>query len=408
MNGGCTRPPPKRSEPRSLSEHVGPVYSRTPAGGSLTARILGPPGVSSPPRPTARTPPARARTTAQGNRKHWTVFAGSVKTRQLGRHGPSVSAIGLGCMVISGSYGSPDEVEGIATIQRALELGVNFLDTADVYGHGPVTNEELVGRAIRGRRDTVVLASKCGLVPERGASGDRVDGSPKHIRAACEESLRRLNVSSIDLYYLHRVDPKVPIEESVRAMAELVDQGKVRYLGLSEVHPNTLRRAHKVHPITAVQSEYSLWTRDPEKGILAACRDLGVGFVPFSPLGRGFLTGRVRSLDGLPTNDFRRDLPRFQEENLGRNLVLVDRLAELAAEKGCTSAQLALAWLLSRGPDVVPIPGTKHRSYLEENVAAVDLELSPSECERIEQAVRPNEVAGERYGADRMALVDRG
>jgi len=309
-------------------------------------------------------------------------------------------------MVISGSYGSPDAANGLRTIDRALELGVNFLDTADVYG--PFTNEELVGRALKGRRNSVVLASKCGLVPAGGVTGNRVDGSPKHIRAACEASLLRLNVPSIDLYYLHRVDPRTPIEESVRAMAELVDEGKVRFLGLSEVHPATLRRAHQVHPITAVQSEYSLWTRDPEKGILATCRELGVGFVPFSPLGRGFLSGKVRSLDGLPDDDFRRGLPRFQGENLGRNLSLVDRLAKVAEAKRCTSAQLALAWLLSRGSDIVPIPGTKHLDYLEENVAAVDLDLSASDLAAIEQAVRPEDVTGDRYSPERLALVDRG
>ncbi len=314
--------------------------------------------------------------------------------------------MGLGCMGMSQSYGAPDEAEGLATIRRALDLGVTFLDTADVYG--PFTNEELVGRAIAGRRDEVVLATKCGLVA--GAPGDapHVDGSPKHIRAACEASLRRLNVPSIDLYYLHRVDPNTPIEESVRAMADLVDEGKVRFLGLSEVHSRTLRRAHRVHPITAVQSEYSLWTRDPEVGILPACRELGVGFVPFSPLGRGFLSGKLRSLEGAPANDFRRGLPRFQEANFERNLALVDRLAELAKEKGCTAAQLALAWVLSRGEDVVPIPGTKRTRYLEENVAAVDLDLTRSDLEHVERAVPSREVAGERYGPAGMARVDRG
>ena len=329
-----------------------------------------------------------------------------MKMRQLGRAGPRVSAIGLGCMVMSGSYGSPNEAEGLRTIDRALELGVNFLDTADVYG--PFTNEELVGRALRGRRDSVVLATKCGLLPPGNPTGNRVDGSPKHIREACDASLRRLNVATIDLYYLHRVDPKTPIEESVGAMAELVDEGKVRFLGLSEVRPNTLRRAHKVHPISAVQSEYSLWTRDPENGVLATCRELGVGFVPFSPLGRGFLSGSVRSLHGLPENDFRRDLPRFEGENLERNLALVDRLSAFARAKGCTAAQLAIAWLLSRGPDMVPIPGTKHPRYVEENVAAVDLELSPAELKEIERTVRPAEVAGERYGPASLSLLDRG
>jgi aryl-alcohol dehydrogenase-like predicted oxidoreductase len=328
------------------------------------------------------------------------------KTRQLGRHGPRVSAIGLGCMGMSQSYGSPNEVEGISTIHRALELGVNFLDTADIYG--PFTNEELVGRAIEGRREGVVLATKCGIVPTDSAGATGLDGSPQHIRQACEASLRRLRVSTIDLYYLHRVDPKTPIEESVRAMAELVDEGKVRFLGLSEVHPNSLRRAHKIHPITAVQSEYSLWTRDPERGILPACRELGVGFVPFSPLGRGFLSGAVRSLEGLPTDDFRRGLPRFQAGNLERNLALVDRLTALAKEKRCTAAQLALAWVLSRGPDVVPIPGTKRPHYLEENVASLDLELTRSEVESIERALPPGDVAGERYGPVTMARMDHG
>ncbi|MCI4343983.1 MAG: aldo/keto reductase [Thermoplasmata archaeon] len=329
-----------------------------------------------------------------------------MKTRQLGRHGPRVSAIGLGCMSISQSYGVPNEVEGIATIHRALELGVNFFDTADVYG--PFTNETLVGRAIQGRKETIILASKCGLVAPDQGGPNRVDGTPDHIRAACDASLARLNVPCIDLYYLHRVDPRTPIEESVGAMAELVEEGKVRFLGLSEVHPNTLRRAHKVHPIAAVQSEYSLWTRDPEQGVLATCRDLGIAFVPFSPLGRGFLSGTVRSLEGLPPTDFRRGLPRFQDENLARNLALVDRLTQLAHERGCTPAQFALAWVLSRGPDVIPIPGTKHPAYVEENVAAVDLELTRSDLARMEEEFQTGMVAGDRYSPTGRALIDRG
>ena len=328
-----------------------------------------------------------------------------MKTRRLGRNGPLVSAIGLGCMGMSQSYGRPDERESIATIDRALELGITFFDTADIYG--PYTNEELVGRALREHRGEVRLATKCGFLPGEGGGPLRVDGSPGHIRAACDASLRRLGVRSIDLYYLHRVDPKTPIEESVRAMAGLVAEGKVRHLGLSEVSPATLRRAHAIHPITAVQSEYSLWTRDPEDGILAACRELGVGFVPFSPLGRGFLSATVRSLEGLPANDFRRGVPRFQGDNLVPNLDLVDRFAEIAREKECAPAQLALAWLLAQGEDVVPIPGTKRRRYLEENVGAIDVSLSRSDLARIEAAIPRGSVAGERYSRESLALVDR-
>jgi len=333
------------------------------------------------------------------------ALARPMKTRRLGRNGPVVSAIGLGCMGISQSYGSPDEPGGIATIHRALDLGLNFLDTADVYG--PFTNEELVGRAIRERRNEVFLATKCGFVPGSGGRPGGVDGSPDHIRAACDASLRRLGVRTIDLYYLHRVDPKTPIEESVRAMAGLVDEGKVRYLGLSEVSGSTLRRAGAVHPITAVQSEYSLWTRDPEDGVLPACRELGVGFVPFSPLGRGVLTGQVRTLEGLPTDDFRRGLPRFQGENLERNMKLVDRFIALAHDKGCTPGQLALAWVLAQGEEVVPIPGTKRTTYLEENVRAVDVTLSRADLDRIDAAVPKGAITGARYGPESLALIER-
>lgn len=328
-----------------------------------------------------------------------------MKTRRLGREGPRVSALGLGCMGMSQSYGRPDDAESLATLDRALELGINFLDTADIYG--PFTNEELVGRALRGRRDSVVLATKCGFVPGPEGRPGGLDGRPDHIRAACDASLERLGVKQIDLYYLHRVDPKVPIEESVGAMAGLVREGKVRYLGLSEVGPATLRRAHSVHPITAVQSEYSLWTRDPEDGILATCRELGVGFVPFSPLGRGFLSGTVRTLEGLPANDFRRGLPRFEDGKLGTNLALVDRLSALAAARGRSPAQLALAWLLSQGEDLVPIPGTKRRKYLEENVGAVDLPLSARDRAEIEAAVPRTAVVGERYSRESLTLVNR-
>lgn len=308
-------------------------------------------------------------------------------------------------MGMSQSYGEPNEAESLATIDRALELGVNFFDTADVYG--PFTNEELLGRALRGRRDTVFLATKCGLVGRDANRPMGVDGSPAHIREACDASLRRLGVQTIDLYYLHRVDPRTPIEESVGAMAELVRAGKVRYLGLSEVSPRTLRRAMAVHPITAVQSEYSLWTREPEAGILPACRELGVGFVPFSPLGRGFLTGTVRTLDGLPENDFRRGLPRFQDGSIERNLRLVDRLTEVARERGCTPGQLALSWVLAQGETIVPIPGTKRRRYLEENVAAAEIALSPGDRARIEEALPPRSVVGERYPPSTLSLIDR-
>ncbi len=331
--------------------------------------------------------------------------AGAIQRRRLGAGGPEVSALGLGCMGISQSYGAPDRAGGRATIRRALELGVTFFDTADAYGWG--ANEELVGEALRDHRDEVFLATKCGFVRGPDGTASVIDGSPEHLRAACEASLRRLGVRTIDLYYLHRVDPKVPIEESVRALAGLVREGKVRYLGLSEVSPGTLRRAHSVHPITAVQSEYSLFTRDPEDGILPVCEELGIGFVPFSPLGRGILTAAAHSTEGMPENDFRRRNPRFASTNLGRNLELVDRLAEIAAAKGCTPAQLALAWLLARDPPAIPIPGTKRPKLLEENVAAADLRLDRAELAGIEAAVPRGSAAGDRYSPELRALVDR-
>jgi aryl-alcohol dehydrogenase-like predicted oxidoreductase len=326
-----------------------------------------------------------------------------MEKRKLGNAGLKVSAEGLGCMGMSEFYGSADEAEATATIERALELGVTFLDTADMYG--PFTNEKLVGKAIAGRRDEVVLATKFGNV--RGPNGERlgVRGDPEYVREACEASLQRLDVETIDLYYQHRVDPKVPIEETVGAMAELVEQGKVRHLGLSEAAPETIRRAHATHPISALQTEYSLWSRDPEDEILPTLRELGIGFVPYSPLGRGFLTGRFRSAEDLPEDDFRRVNPRFEGENFERNLGLVERVEEIAAEKGVTAGQLALAWVLAQGEDLAPIPGTKHRHYLEENVAAVEVELSEEDLRRIDEVAPVGAAAGDRY-AD-MSPVNR-
>jgi aryl-alcohol dehydrogenase-like predicted oxidoreductase len=318
-----------------------------------------------------------------------------METRALGRQGLEVSEQGLGCMGMSEFYGATDDDESVATIHRALELGVTLIDTADMYG--PFKNERLVGRAIADRREQVVLATKFGNV--RGPNGEFLGrrGDAEYVRAACDASLDRLGVEHIDLYYQHRVDPEVPIEETVGAMAELVAQGKVRYLGLSEAAPETVRRAHAVHPISALQTEYSLWTRDVEKRILPTVRELGIGFVAYSPLGRGFLSGRWQSPDDIPQGDFRRRNPRFQGENFERNLAIVERVRELAEEQDVTPAQLALAWLHHRGEDVVPIPGTKRRSYLEENVAATKLELSDDDLRRLDEAAPHGATAGDRY-----------
>jgi len=318
-----------------------------------------------------------------------------MKTGMLGSEGLAVSELGLGCMGMSEFYGRRDESEAIATIRRALELGVTFLDTADAYG--PFTNEQLVGRAIEGRRDQVIVATKFGSV--RGPNGERlgIRGDPDYVRQACDASLERLGVDTIDLYYQHRVDRNTPIEDTVGAMADLVAAGKVRYLGLSEASPATIRRAHAVHPISALQTEYSLWTRDPEDDVLPTVRELGIGFVAYSPLGRGFLSGQIHSPEDLAEDDFRRENPRFQGENFARNLELVERVRAMADEKGVTPSQLALAWVLSRGDDVVPIPGTKRRRYLEENVAAVEVELTTAEIDEIESVFPRGAIAGERY-----------
>ena len=318
-----------------------------------------------------------------------------MEQRRLGRQGLVVSALGLGCMGMSEFYGTPDEQESLATVHRALELGVNFLDTADAYG--PFKNEEVVGKAIQGRRQQVVLATKFGNTRLSGGQWGPVNGRPEYVRQACEASLTRLGVEVIDLYYQHRVDPTVPIEDTVGAMAELVRQGKVRYLGLSEAAPPTIRRAHAIHPITALQTEYSLWSRDPEDEILPTIRALGIGFVAYSPLGRGFLTGRFRRAEDLPKDDHRVTMPRFQGQNFHKNLAIVERVAALAAAKGVAPAQLALAWVLAQGQDIVPIPGTKRRTYLEQNVAAVALGLTSEEVRRIGEVVPKGAAAGPRY-----------